>query len=81
MTIATKMTPGLSALALAAMLLGGCTATSDDASAAQIAPEVTSASFDAGVTTVATTEGLVSTEWLVENSGDPNLIVLHIARE
>lgn len=81
MTKTTIRISGLSALAVAAMLLSGCAATTNEATTTQAAPEATSASFGAGVTTVATTDGLVSTDWLVENSEDPDLIVLHIAKE
>ena len=75
-----KLTAAGAAIALAISLAGCATASSDpDAPDSQIAAEA--ASFDVGVTTLTTTEGLVSTDWLEQNLEDPDLVIIQIANE
>lgn len=72
----------LAALAVVGLVLTGCANTGSTASSPNGASSSDSlANFEPGVTTVSTTEGLVSTDWLAANAEDPDLVVVHISWE
>ena len=71
----------IGAASLLAVSLVGCAAASSGPDSSSNQVEAEAALFDAGVTTVTTTEGLVSTDWLEQNLDDPDLVVLQIANE
>lgn len=69
-------------LAVTTLILTGCANGAAPSSSPEVNPASgTQQSFEPGVTTVSTTEGLVSTEWLAANATDPDLVVLHISWE
>lgn len=82
MSIKTVRKSSFASLAVAALVLAGCANIAVAPSSTDSDPSSDSQqNFDPGVTTVSTTEGLVSTEWLAANATDPDLVVLHIAWE
>lgn len=81
MSIKTVKKISFASLAVAALVLAGCANTAVTPSSTDDPASASQQSFEPGVTTVSTTEGLVSTEWLAANATDPDLVVVHISWE
>jgi thiosulfate/3-mercaptopyruvate sulfurtransferase len=73
--------PSIIAGSMLTISLVGCAAAGPEPVSSTNQVEAKAAAFDAGVTTMTTTEGLVPTDWLELNLDDPDLVILQIATE